>query len=174
MVPPDKGKIKGMKFKILILSLIILTTIVSCYKPPEYPDEPSVAFDKFDKPNEIFTIDAGETGNLVLTFTDGDGDLGKLNNQDSNSFVVYRNLRDTTFFVENKYVIPVIPKKGTTSAISGAIEIKLNDALFNSYQAYFLLKGITIDTFTYQLYITDRANHKSNIITTPPIVVKYP
>lgn len=164
-----------MKFKIAILSIITLSAISSCYKPPEYPDEPTVKFDKFDKPNEVFTLDNIEEGNLVLTFTDGDGDLGKLNNADSNSFVVYRNLRDTTFFsVDNKYVIPVIPKKGTTDAISGTIEIKFS-SLFSGYkELYFPLKGITVDTFTYKVYITDRANHISNVITTPPIIVKMP
>ena len=124
-------------------------------------------------PNNVFTL--GETGNLVLSFTDGDGDLGKLNNQDSTSYVVYRNLRDTAFFnVDNIYIIPNIPKKGTTNAISGTLEIKMSEALFNSYDLYFTLKGKSIDTFTYKIYITDRANHISNVITTEPIVVKMP
>ena len=111
----------------------------------------------------------------MLKFTDGDGDLGKLNNQDSSSQIVYRNLRDTIFFsTDNIYIIPQIPKKGTTNAIDGTIAVKLSSALFNSYEAYFISKGITIDTFTYQMYITDRANHKSNVIITPSIVVKMP
>jgi hypothetical protein len=159
-----------MKFKISILLLISAVTFVSCYKTPEYPDIPTVKFENFEKPNTIFTL--GETGNLILSFTDGDGDLGKASNQDSSSRVYYRNQRDTTFFKENYYVIPNIPSKGTTDAISGTIAIKLSEALFNSYEAYFLLKGISVDTFTYQVYVTDRANHVSNIITTPPIIVK--
>ena len=174
MFARNKGKIKGMKFKIAILSIITFSAISSCYKPPEYPDEPSVKFNRIEKPNEVFTLDAGQNGSLFLDFTDGDGDLGKLNNQDSTSFVMYRNLRDTSFFGRRLYIIPIIPKKGTTSAISGTIEIKLNEALFNAYAAYFVFKGISVDTFTYEMYITDRANHKSNVITTPPIVVKYP
>ncbi len=162
-----------MKFKTAILFLISLAGMVSCYKTPTYPDIPTVSFNRFDKPNTVFTI--GETGNLVLNFTDGDGNLGKLNNQDSTSLVVYRNLRDTSFFgFDNIYVIPQIPQKGTTKAVSGTIEIKLSEALFNSYEGYFISKGITVDTFTYQIYITDRANNKSNVITTPPIIVKMP
>jgi hypothetical protein len=149
-----------------------MSTMMACYKTPEFPIEPTVKFERFDKPNEVYTLNIGEGGNLVLSFTDGDGDLGKLNNADSTSFVVYRNLRDTAAFGNRNYVIPIIPKKGTTNAISGTIEIKLNDGLFNSYETYFLAKGISIDTFTYELYLTDRANHKSNVITTPPIVVK--
>lgn len=159
-----------MKFKISIVLLISAVTFVSCYKTPEYPIVPTVKFESYEQPNSIFTL--GETGNLMLSFTDGDGDLGKATNQDSSSRVFYRNLRDTSFFKENYYVIPNIPSKGTTNAISGTIAIKLSEALFNSYEAYFLLKGKSVDTFTYQLYITDRANHVSNIITTPPIIVK--
>ncbi|MCB0507282.1 MAG: hypothetical protein R2739_07440 [Chitinophagales bacterium] len=161
-----------MKIKNIILAVISITTFVACYKTPEYPIEPTVQFVSFDKPNDVYTLDAGEGGNLVLSFTDGDGDLGKLNNEDSSSTVVYRNLRDTAFFGVREYVIPVIPKKGTTDAISGKIEIKLNDALFNSYATYFILKGISVDTFTYQIYLKDRAGHSSNVITTPSIVVK--
>ncbi len=161
-----------MKIKSVIIFIFSIITISACYKTPEYPDVPSVKFESFDKPNEVYTLNAGEGGNLILSFTDGDGDLGKLNNADSSSFVVYRNLRDTAFFGVRNYVIPIIPKKGTTNAISGKIEIKLNDALFNSYETYFIYKGISIDTFTYEIYITDRANNISNVITTPPIVVK--
>lgn len=140
---------------------------------PNYPVEPTISFESFDKPNDVFTL--GDGGNLVLKFTDGDGDLGKLNNKDSSSRLIYRNLRDTTFFsVDNYYVIPIIPKKGTTDAISGTIEVKLSSALFNSYEAYFITKGITVDTFTFKMYVTDRANHQSNVIITPPIVVKMP
>ncbi|MFN8262770.1 MAG: hypothetical protein U0T07_04550 [Chitinophagales bacterium] len=163
-----------MNIKHALIIIITLIGLQACYKTPSYPIEPTVRFSAFEKPNEIYTLDAGEGGNLIVEFTDGDGDLGKLNNQDSSSFVVYRNLRDTSFFHDNIYVIPVIPKKGTTNAISGKIEIKLNDALFNSYLSYFVMKGISIDTFTYKLYITDRAGHRSNEIVTPPIIVKIP
>lgn len=160
-----------MKFKISILILISSFIFVSCFKTPEYPLEPTVKFESYDKPNNVFTL--GETGNLVISFTDGDGDLGKATNQDSSSRVYYRNQRDTAFFQENYYVIPNIPAKGTTNAISGTLEIKLSEALFNSYETYFIFKGKTIDTFTYKLYITDRANHISNVIETEPIIVKF-
>ena len=162
-----------MKLKLVIVFIVSFFGILSCYKTPEYPIIPTLTFDKFDKLNDVFTI--GDSGNLLLKFTDGDGDLGKLNNQDSSSQIVYRNLRDTIFFsTDNIYIIPQIPKKGTTNAIDGTIAVKLSSALFNSYEAYFISKGITIDTFTYQMYITDRANHKSNVIITPSIVVKMP
>lgn len=162
-----------MKLKLVFVFTISILGILSCYKTPEYPIIPTLEFDKFEKQNDVFTL--GDTGNLLLKFTDGDGDLGKLNNQDSSSKIVYRNLRDSVFFsMDNMYIIPQIPKKGTTNAIDGTIAIKLSSALFNSYEAYFITKGITVDTFTYQMYITDRANHKSNIIITPPIVVKMP
>ncbi|HOU47174.1 MAG TPA: hypothetical protein PLL99_05175, partial [Chitinophagales bacterium] len=134
---------------------------VACYKTPQYPITPTLKFETFTKPNSVFTL--GDTGNLVLSFTDGDGDMGKLNNADSSSRLWYRNQRDTTFFNRDRYyVIPVIPQKGTTKAISGTIEMKLSAALFNSYEAYFIAKGISIDTFTFKMYVTDRANHQSN------------
>ena len=162
-----------MKIKAAIVLSISFLGMIACYKTPTYPIEPHIEFVGYTKPNEIFTL--GETGTMSIKFTDGDGDVGKLNNEDSTSLIIYRNLKDTVFFnTDNFYVIPQVPLKGTTNAISGTIEFKLSSALFNSYEAYFLFKGISIDTFTYKIYITDRANHKSNIIETPPIIVKYP
>jgi hypothetical protein len=173
MIARNKGIRNLMKLKLTVIITVFLLGFISCYKAPEYPIIPTLEFERFDKPNEVFTL--GDAGNLVLRFTDGDGDLGKRNNQDSTSFIIYRNQRDTTFFsTDNVYIIPTIPKKGTTNAIDGTIEIKLSEALFNSYEAYFGFKGITVDTFTYKIYITDRANHQSNVITTPPIIVKIP
>jgi hypothetical protein len=167
----SKGKIKEMNLKLSILIFVSAIFFTACFKTPEYPIEPTVKFESYDKPGDVFTL--GETGNMVISFTDGDGDLGKATNQDSSSRVYYRNQKDTAFFKENYYIIPNIPAKGTTNAISGTLEIKLSEALFNSYETYFIFKGKTIDTFTYKLYITDRANHVSNMITTPPIIVKY-
>lgn len=162
-----------MKLNRIAIICITMLGFVACYKTPQYPITPTLKFETFTKPNSVFTL--GDTGNLVLSFTDGDGDMGKLNNADSSSRLWYRNLRDTTFFNRDRYyVIPVIPQKGTTKAISGTIEMKLSAALFNSYEAYFIAKGISIDTFTFKMYVTDRATHQSNVITTPPIVVKLP
>jgi hypothetical protein len=155
-----------MNFKFFILFSIIILTIAGCYKTPSYPIEPVITFGGFEKDNDIYTL--GDSGWLYIKFTDGDGDLGKANNADSTSKIYIENLKYAALY-DSTYVIPQIPQKGTSIAIDGQIGIKLTSLL---QPASYQLIIATQDTFSYKIYITDRANHKSNIITTPAIIVK--
>lgn len=160
-----------MNFKYFILFSIVILTFTSCYKAPSYPNEPVITFGGFEKDKAIYTL--GDSGWMYIKFTDGDGDLGILNG-DSSSNIFLKNLKDTLIDNFNiPYNIPRIPQKGTSISIDGTIGYKLI-ALFqpSTYQLYFTQTGKTVDTFSYQIYITDRAQHKSNIITTPQIIVK--
>jgi hypothetical protein len=159
-----------MKKNSLLILILAMFGITACYKTPTYPDVPVLEFDHFDYRGDAYTL--GDSGNLYLKFTDGDGDLGILG-RDSSSQVIYINTSDT-FFHQVYFNIPEIPKKGTTDDISGTIQIKFADALFSAYDFYFNSIGKTIDTFAFKMKIKDRAGHESNEITTPPIVVKMP
>lgn len=162
-----------MKFKFYILFTIIIIAITSCFKAPNYPIEPQIEFARYEKTSDVYTL--GDSGFLVLKFKDGDGDLGKLNNEDNSSRIISRNLKDSVFFFKNDTLnIPIIPNKGTSIAIDGEIKINLKDAFFSGYELYFYPRGISKDTFTFKIYITDRAQHQSNTIITPPIIVKVP
>lgn len=161
-----------MNFKFFIPFTIIILTIAGCYKTQSYPVEPAITFGGFEKDNDIYTL--GDSGWMYIKFTDGDGDLGLATNSDSShsSKLYIYNLKETTL-LDTLNEIPKIPYKGTTVAIDGTIAVKLTSFLQEaSYQALFDLKGKTSDTFTYSIYITDRARHKSNTIITPEIIIK--
>lgn len=162
-----------MKFKISILFLISVTAFVSCYKAPEYPMEPEIKFIAYSVTQPYIVAD---TGILRISFTDGDGDLGKLSNSDSGTL-------SKIFIKELKYninkipqVIPIIPQKGTTKAISGTIDIYLAGnsgiGLFDGSSC--LLYQHPLDTLQFEIYIQDRAGNKSNVVTTPFLVIKCP
>lgn len=165
-----------MKIKITIVSLAILLGISSCYKTPEYPIIPFIEFNSFTV-SGIYTI--GTVENLRIDFTDGDGDLGLLSNNDTvniNSLVVSCVNYPTLKYISS---IPRIPSKGTSKGISGTIDIKLNSLIsdlgcslgFDSLGTTF---KVPTDTLFFNVFIKDRAGHQSNTITTPGLVIQCP
>ena len=145
-----------MKLKLTIIFAVSFLGITACFKTPEYPIEPVIKFVSYSTVQPYIIPD---TGNIRISFTDGDGDLGKLRNNDSGSLSR-----------------PIIPQKGTTKAISGTIDIKLAGSsgigLFDESSC--LLYQHPYDTLIFEIYIKDRAGNKSNVITTPPLVVSCP
>lgn len=157
-----------MKFKIAILLFSVILLITACYKTPEYSDIPTLSFDNYKANMPYKTSSTDSVGSMILKFTDGDGDLGKIDNVDSSSRIIVAN----NFYERlDTFIIPVIPKKGTTDDISGTIDVK-----------FYFLNGICgvpgvkqpTDTIIFNIYIEDRAGNKSNTITTPPLVIKCP
>ena len=161
-----------MRLKVTIL-MISLLGILSCYKTPTYPVVPHIEFGDYTV-TQPYTIP--DTGNLRITFTDGDGDLGMLSNYDSNTLskVYIYNIKYSLQFTPLN--IPIIPPKGTTKAISGSIDIKLAGSLGVGLfdESSCLLFQHPLDTLTFSIYIMDRAGNKSNVITTTPLVVRCP
>ncbi len=161
-----------MKFKIAILLIVSSTIFVACYKTPTYPDIPAIEFDSY---NVINPYQALAAGSMFLKFTDGDGDLGLTSTNDTinvNSIFI----RTIKFNKEDTSNIPFIPKKGTSNAISGTIEVKLYGKTANSGglidESDILILQKPLDTLVFSIYIKDRTGHSSNVVTTPPLVIK--
>lgn len=154
---------------ILIVSAVSCFGMVSCYKTPEFPIEPTLEFDTINVSNPYQALTAGS---MFLKFTDGDGDLGLLSTDD----VVNVNsifIKTVKYNKEDTSNIPFIPKRGTSDAISGTIEIKLGGTLSGLIdEADLLLLQKPLDTLVFDIYIRDRAGHNSNVVTTPPLVIK--
>ncbi len=157
----------------IFLLMVSMLGIMSCYKTPTFPKEPHIEFEAYTV-SQPYTIT--DTGNLRIRFTDGDGDLGMLNNADSStrSKIYITNIKYNLASVPRN--IPIIPKKGTTDAISGTIDIKLagSGGVGLLDESACLLIQKPIDTLTFSIYIQDRAGNKSNVIITPPLLVKCP
>ena len=138
---------------------------VSCYKTPTYPDTPAIEFDKYDISSDVYEI--GTDGNLRIKFTDGDGDLGKQSNSDSvrNFFI-----KVLQYPIRDSLILPIIPQKGTSNAISGTIDIKLTSLISTDYCTFNVFKRPT-DTLNFEIKIVDRAGHESNTLSPPALVV---
>ncbi len=171
-------------FKTFLILLLLSQLLLSCKKYEEYPPEPKIDFLDFVLLRDAQGID--QRGVLRFSFTDGDGNIGlydydTLPPYDYNLFVRYFEKRNGSFqevfLVTPRYIddttivydtatfngrIPILTPAGKNKAISGEIE----DTLFinNPLSAF--------DTIMFEVFIRDRDLNESNVIQTPPIVVK--
>lgn len=169
---------KSLGFTFLPLLFVFGLTFLlqNCRKPEEFPPVPHIEFVSFTKIPTANGID--NKGLLTIFFTDGDGDMG-LSESDTlspfdpesefhyNFFIHYFEKKNGTFekidlpFTLNSR-IPILNTSKNNRPLKGEIEIEL--FINNILSPY--------DTIRFECQICDRALNKSNIITTPEIVIK--
>lgn len=180
-----------IRAKIIKISLFLFATgiILSCLKPKEYPDTPVIEFKSL---TEYGDHDSAE---VSFTFKDGDGDIG-LDEKDTfppfdpqsryfkNVYLLYM-YKDTVtgtfkpFLKYNKacggdttnpgdcdtlfkvYRIQNITPKGQNKVLDGEIKIKLKGPYFEMGKGH--------KTVKYEIFMFDRALHKSNTVETSEI-----
>jgi len=163
--------------KIFTAVILIAVSVLSCKKTKDYPIEPVIGFKELKKFTDATTsIDTG----LVLTFsfTDGDGDLGYRSGDTlppfNSSGEYYSNLILKFYYMDNgtftelissagppPYRIPAIESNEHSKATAGDLIVDIELAGLGDI--------IPEDTFRFEIYVTDRALHKSNTITTSEI-----
>jgi hypothetical protein len=157
---------------ILFVSAVLITGLLpACVQPPDYPDEPVIAFLRLSKPSMLQSTLGNDSIVVTFGFTDGDGDLGFRDNSES-IFIV--DGRDS--FIKPSYRIPYIEQQGAGNGISGEISIVIPTTCC----IYPPSTGIppcetgalapqVFDTVFYLISIQDRAGNRSNTIQTAPI-----
>jgi hypothetical protein len=153
----------------------------SCMKKEVYPDIPVIAF-------QDFTLMYGsriypDSGLLTISFKDGDGDIGLRTDQkappfDTGSIYYYNYIIDYYEKQNGTFVkrifdtasnsafnsrIPYLTPNDPNKAIKGIIENTLD---------FHLMPAPVYDTIKLKFYIYDRALHKSNVDSTPPIILR--
>ena len=167
-------KYQGLTY--LFVTILIAGFFISCQKEEQYPIIPEIEFDHFvklwDPPSMTY-----QRGVFVITFKDGDGDIGLRNDEldppfDFNMFVNYYELQNgdtvlTPLVTYNQVTqtydtstfntrIPILTPFGSNKSISGTIEDTL--FMYNSRSSF--------DTIMFDTYIVDRELHKSNVVNT--------
>lgn len=149
----------------LILLLLTGTSFYSCKKKDKFPAEPEITFKAFEK----FGADSAH---LIISFTDGDGDIGLTQSDTSEPYLFNFFTRYYTkvngVFVEKvlpiplNFRIPILNSSKKSKSLEG-------DILITFLKPYYFptLK----DTIQYEIYIKDRALHESNRIRTDEIIV---
>lgn len=165
-------------FSIICLSGLLYS---SCTKKTNYSIIPAITYNSFTKFCSGSTTDSAF---LRVNFTDGDGDIGYPTNDASapsdfyiiplfDSAGIFKPLpvsissgTDTLTFA---YRIPYITPSGTDKSLNGIIQINLENAFvqFKTILTILQSRGFIINQFKFQVWIYDRAGHKSNVLITP-------
>jgi hypothetical protein len=151
--------------KYFIAGVILLTGIYGCVKKKTYTNIPAIEF-------KSFIIRADTAADLTITFTDGDGDIGR--EADDNTYNLYmtyyyydptsgkfvarysQSFNDT---IRNPAIIRRPKDYQPGKPISGEITENIS-----SYR-----HSVTVKRLKYVVYIFDNAGHKSNMLVTPEI-----
>ncbi len=156
----------------LVVSTILMVFLLkSCIIAPDYPDEPVIEFKGVSK--NMLDQDNLNTDSLFLylSFTDGDGDLGHESSDTArNVFIIDKR----TGNIQDRFKSPFIPEEGIGNGITGDIELLLftTCCLFpDNIPPCSAPEEYPLDTIIYDVYITDRAGNKSNVVTTEPIIL---
>jgi hypothetical protein len=164
-------------FRICLFAAMLTGTLLlsSCMKKEVYPDIPEIAFQGFT--TQFDTGLYAKRGFLTISFKDGNGDIGLRPNQTEPPF-------DTGSIYYYNYIIDYYEKQNGTF-----VKVEL-DPSFNARIPYLTpddpnkaIKGIIVDTLTlnpmplfdtvkFKFYIYDRALNKSNVDSTPPIILR--
>ena len=157
--------------------LVWIIFLSSCMKQESYPDIPAIVFRDF---TTVFVSgNVAKKGILTISFTDGNGDIGL---RASDTLPPYQKNGDYYY----NYVINYYEKR------QGRF-VKINlDPPFSARIPYLTsdypnkaIKGIIVDTLPmnpkpihdtikFVFFIYDRALNKSNVDSTPPIILRRP
>ena len=165
-----------MKRNLLLFSLIII--ISACLKTKNYPPVPVIEY-------KDFVQFGSDSAHLIFSFKDGDGDIGidtlsppPFNNASNRYYynlykTYYYKLPDGTYSVYVKpgtqdttidlFRIPNLTPKGQNKVLEGDITVNLNAPYY--YPEHTSIK--------FEFFIYDRAFHKSNVVSTPEIILGH-
>ncbi|GAB4253843.1 MAG: hypothetical protein Kow0027_19560 [Saprospiraceae bacterium] len=153
------------------LPIFGLALLAACATPPDYPIEPHIEFVSLSKDTLIRGI-FNDTTFITFSFTDGDGDIGS---PDTLDLFVY----DTrTGLLANQYTVPEVPELGANNGIKGEITVQVPSSccLFDPDLLLDPCKdehpSLLYDPIVYEIFIFDKAGHKSNVIQTPPVYIR--
>lgn len=139
-----------------IIYLCVIVLLFSCEKEQEISDTPIIEF-KSISPASVQEY----SDNIIITisYSDEDGDLGE-NNPDIHNLFVEDNRNGIVY----QFRIPHLAPDNNSIAIEGDFNITINGS------------GITDESSSqqvnYSIYVKDRAENKSNTITTSNITIQ--
>jgi len=164
------------KITLIFLFLTVLG-LTSCLKKEEYPIEPVIRWESYSVLPDANGYDS--LSYLKISYTDGDGDIGLYN---SDTVAPYKyNLFVKMFQMKNGSLqeiifpdtnlnfngrIPILTPTGKNKNIKGDIEMMI--------EIYFARPILKSDTIAFDVYLMDRALHKSNTVSSPLLPVRKP
>ena len=156
-------------FKYLLLLVIVCLAAYACVKKTNYATIPEIEF-------QAFYPYPGDSADLQIKFTDGDGDIGVSESDTTKTFFYTYYYKDT---VTQQYRAYTACQTGCDSLRTGYI-IKSPD---DSYKGKPISGEMNvrlqrsrhsrkIKNVKYVFYLLDQAGNKSNVVTTPEIFIE--
>jgi len=139
-------------------TLLILLSCVSCIDPPRYPDEPVITNIRL---NQTTFSQFADDSQMYIDFTDGDGDIGSEDEDDSPVNLI---MIDSRSGFEYNAKIPFIPPNGNVEDISATLTVDIDQ-----YTTCFPDK--TQDTLFFSVQMIDRAGNASNVFDTEQMIL---
>lgn len=156
------------KIKYILPLALLITLYYSCVKKTTYLLTPEIAFKSF-----TYFPNTNDSAMMVITYKDGDGDIGKETGDSTKNLYMNYYYKDTitqkyvayystaTDSLKTGYTIrkPDVSYKG--KPISGEVAVGISKCRHS--KKYKLIK--------YVIYMFDNAGNKSNVITTEELAV---
>jgi hypothetical protein len=161
-----------------VLLILFSAVLISCQKKESYPVVPALEFSDFTIYCTQAEVDS--FGIMLLSYTDGDGDLGlAAYDTSTNFFVSYYKMENGQLKIGTRYNqvtgetdtinfnarIPYLAPSDYSGWIKGTIEDTINPISDPTSNKIY-------DTIMFKAYIIDRAGNQSNVAETPLIQVK--
>lgn len=160
-----------MKRQIFLLFSLALF-LASCTKQPkDYPPEPQIYYQSMTPG----LLDLNDTTSVViqLTFTDGDGDIGR-DRAETTKSIFLKDSRDTSsalFTISQPFPYIADYMRPTKGGLEGFITIRLGRQYFSITDSLHL--ALRKDTLHYNIYVKDDAGNMSNVIQTDPLYLQF-
>lgn len=151
----------------LFFSLLIGLVVLSCVKKTTYPKDPQIEYKDF------FPF-AGDSGEIQIKFTDGDGNIGVSQEDTTRTLFITYYYKDTISqkyvgyysqifndTLRTGYVVRAPEDSYQGKPISGEVSVRLQQ-----YRHSKKIKNVK-----YVIYLYDKDGNKSNVVTTPELSV---
>lgn len=154
-------------FKYLFVAITIMVVTFSCIKKKQYTTAPVIEFKDFFPYTD-------ESADLQILFNDGNGDIGVGENDSTLSLFTTYYYYDTITLkyraflktspndtLRSNYIVKSQSDAYKGKPISGEISVRLQQFRHSK----------KIKKIKYVIYLVDKAGNKSNVITTPELIV---
>ncbi len=158
---------KRLVFNYLFIIILVSFGLYACVKKKSYPKVPEIEY-------KAFFPYIGDSADIQLKFTDGDGDIGVSDADTTKTLFIVYYYKDPVTQKFRAYYSPIFNDTLRTSyivrsptdaykgkPISGEVSVRLQQYRHSS----------TVKNLKYVVYLFDKAGNKSNIFTTPELIV---
>ena len=156
---------------LILVGIAAMLFSTSCNNGPVFPVEPEISFVNIT-PASVSNTDPNSKFVITIHFQDGDGDLGSFDTDENSENLFIKDTRENIpeEFRTESFTIPDLSPDTRKPSIQGTIDIAIEvpPQLSKNFPPF---QGPDSEEVFYEIYLMDRAGHRSNTITTSAIII---